>query len=80
MGAVKEAYLTRLDNMQTLRRLSDLKAKLTAADTLADSIRVNALRDYSSDEPYDNALSLCLRIASALAIVEIMIEDIEPRP
>ena len=61
-----------------LRMLSEVKAKLASADALADVIRDKALRDYSSDEPYETASALSSRIMHALSLVETMIAEARP--
>ncbi|MBF9234706.1 hypothetical protein [Microvirga alba] len=62
-------------NDQQMIRLAALKAKLSATDALADLIRASAIRDTSSDEPYENASALSGHISAALAMVEIILED-----
>ncbi|MBA1156901.1 hypothetical protein [Microvirga mediterraneensis] len=81
MGAVKQLYMDRAasQSSHSFQRLADLKAKLAAADAIADGIRAKALRDHSSDEPYETACALSSRITAALSLVEMMIEDMEGR-
>ena len=61
-----------------IQQLIDLKAKLSAADALADIVRGKALKDTSSDEPYETAVALSGRIANALSIVEMMLDEAQP--
>jgi hypothetical protein len=64
-------------NAHLFQYLAKLRTKLAEADAFADVVRNHALRDYSSDEPYENAAALSGRIAAAIAILETMLEDIE---
>jgi hypothetical protein len=76
MGAMKELYTDRQGDMQMLVMLRDLKKKLTEIDDIGDRIRERALRDYASEEPYENAATLGSKIYSALSIVETMMVDL----
>lgn len=58
-----------------LDALTAMRTQLAKAEVYAEWVRDRALRDYSSDEPYENASALSVGIAKAVALADEMIRE-----